>query len=66
MVPRRRTIAQERRRLIAIHDNDVDIAIIIEAPKSSSATLMLGGNGGPGLIAQFYKSAIVLVAEENA
>src|ERR1035438_5029948 len=56
-------IAQKRRGLIAVHDENVEVAIVVEVAEGASAAHVARCNGGTGLIAQFEESSIALVAE---
>ena len=58
MVSGGRIIAQKRRRFVAIHNDNVNVAVVVEVSEGSATALMLRGNARPGFIAQFHKSAI--------
>ena len=59
-------VAQQRRRLVEIDDQDVDVAVIIEIAKRAAAAGMDGGYARPRLFDQLFKFAIPQVAENDA
>src|SRR5579863_9720693 len=61
----RQIVAQQGRRLIHIHDENIDVAIVIEIPKGAAATGMRGGDSRSSRIDEFLQLAISQIAEDQ-
>src|ERR1035437_198624 len=59
-------IAQQRRRLVEIHHQDVDVAVVIEIAESHSPAAMRLGDAGPRQVAQFFEFAVSQIAKNHA
>jgi hypothetical protein len=62
----RSIVAQQRRRLILIHDHDVEVTVVIEVAKGAAAAYMVRGNRRLRRVVEFDEGAVTLVAKENA
>ena len=51
-------IAQQRRRLVEINDQYVDIPVVVEVPKSASSTTVGLRNARAGLLEEFFENAL--------
>jgi hypothetical protein len=51
----RGVVAQQRRRLIDVHDQDIHIAVVIEVAKGKAAAAVAGNDTGTGLRAHSAK-----------
>ena len=58
-------VAKERRRLIHVHDEDVDVAIVVEIAKGHAAAGVDFGNAGAGLFEQFFEFAAAQIPEHH-
>src|SRR5450631_1306994 len=59
-------VAQQRGRLIAVHDENVEIAVIVEIAEGTPPAHMWRRDRGSGLFSEFDKSPISLAAENDA
>ncbi len=59
-------IAQQRRRLVHIHDQDVHVAVVIEVSKSAPPAAVRGCDSCSGLCRQFFKGAVPEIAKQNS
>src|ERR1035438_3216147 len=59
-------IAQQRRRLVEIDNQNVDVAIVIEIAESHSPAAMRLGDAGPRQTAQFFEFAVSQIAKNHA
>src|ERR1700691_5122853 len=51
VVSRRRVVSQQGRRLVHIHDDDVEVSIVVEIPECTAPARMLGRYSGTRLVA---------------
>ena len=58
-------IAQERGGLVQIHDDNVEIAIIIEISESAAAAGMRCCNARTSFLDKFFKTALAQIPENN-
>ena len=68
-VPRRgprKIVAQQRGRLIQVHDEDVDVAIVVEVAESAAAAGMRRGDAGPGFVDQLFEFALPRLRKTSA
>src|ERR1019366_7856772 len=54
MIPPWSVVAQQRGRLIAVHDENVEVAVIVEVAEGASAAHVARCNGRTGLIAKLH------------
>jgi len=66
MIARWGIVAQQGGRLIPVHDENVQVPIIVEVAEGASAAHVARIDGGTGLIPKLPKSSILLVAENDA
>src|SRR5579875_2420750 len=66
MVVASHVIAKQRWRLIQIHDQDVDVAVVIEVPKCCAATGVRRGNTRTGLVQKLLKFSVPQISEDDA
>jgi hypothetical protein len=59
-------VSQKRRWLIHVHDQYVQVAVVIEIAKRAAAAAMSRSNPFATLRLQFLKSAVTQVTEQNA
>src|ERR1035441_3417427 len=59
-------IAQQRRRLVEIDNQNVDVAVVIEIAESHSPAAMRLGDAGPRQTAQFFEFAVSQIAKNHA
>jgi hypothetical protein len=59
-------VAQQRGRLVQIHDQDIDVAIVIEIAEGHAAAGMRLGDAGPRQVAQFFEFAVSQIAKNHA
>src|SRR5580658_6308039 len=50
-------IAQQGRRLVHVHDENIHIAVIVEVAESAPAAHVWRGDAWPGLLNQFFEPA---------
>src|SRR6267142_148374 len=62
----RKVVSQQRRWLIEIDDDDVQVAIIIEIAESASAAAMCCGYARPSFLDQLFKHAFAQVSKNGA
>src|SRR5437588_5877122 len=62
----REVVSQERRRLIKINNDDVDVAIIVEIAEGAAAAAMRGCNAGACCVHQLFKHSLPQVSENHA
>src|SRR5690242_14180252 len=61
-----RIVSQQRRRFVAVHHQNIDVAIIIEVAERSPATGMARGNAWACLIAEFHEGSVTLISPNQA
>src|SRR5580698_1337850 len=59
----RSVIAQERGRLILIHDENVEVAVIVEVAECATAADVAGVEGGLGLFGDLYECSVTEIAK---
>src|SRR5258708_7722450 len=59
-------IAQQRRRLVQINDQDVDIPIVVEVSKSASPTTVGRRYARARLLDEFFKDAVAQIPKNGA
>ena len=65
VVSGRRVISQQRRWLILIHHQDVDIAVVVEIPECATTAAVMGCESGARFIANLCKSSVPQIAKED-
>ena len=66
MIAGRSVIAQQSGRFIAVHDENVEVAVVVEVAESAASADVARCDGRTALIAKLYKSPIALVAKDEA
>src|SRR3984885_2666358 len=59
-------VAQQSGRFIAVHDENVEVAVVVEVAERAAAADVARCDGRTALIAELYKSSIALVAKDKA
>src|SRR5579883_864428 len=59
-------IAQQRGRLVHVHDQDVEVAVVIEIAESDATARVRLGDARPGLLQQFFELAGAEIAKDHA
>jgi hypothetical protein len=59
-------VAQQGGRLILIHDDDVEVAVIVEIAEGTSAADVTDIDGRAGFVSHAGKGAVAAIAKEHA
>ena len=59
-------VAQERRRLVHVPHEHVDVAVVVEVAEGAAAAGVDGCDTGPGLLDQLLEAAVAQIAEHQA
>src|SRR6202034_2235888 len=62
----RRIIAQQRRRLVAVHDEHIEIAVVVEIAKRATAASVMLKDRRANFRTHLNKRSIALIAKNNA
>ena len=65
MVDAANVVAQQRRQLVHVHDENIEVAVVVEIAESHAATGVRAGHAGTGLVQQFLEPAAAQVAEDH-
>src|SRR5882762_7144215 len=65
MILGRGIIAQERRRLVHIHDDKIQITIVVEVSEGTAAAGMLRRHARTSFVAHLLKTSIAQIAKDN-
>src|SRR5215471_3255901 len=66
MIRRLRVVPQQARRLVHIHDQKIEVTVIVEISSGASTAGMAGADSRSSFLDQFLKLAISQVSIENA
>src|SRR5690348_5047134 len=59
-------IAKERRRLVHVDDQDVEIAVVIEVPEGAATAAVRGGDTWAGFFDQLFEGSVAKISEQGA
>ena len=59
-------VAQERRGFVQVHDQHVDIAVVVKIAEGAAPAGVGGDDTRTGLVKQFFELAILQASEHNA
>jgi hypothetical protein len=66
MVAGRSVVAQQRRRFIDVHDQDIHIAIVVEVAEGNAAAAVAGDDTGTSFRTQLSEGALASIAKQDA
>src|SRR6266568_32436 len=66
VVVAREVVAQQRRWLVVIHDQDVDVAVVVKVSECATAARVQGLHARPGILDQFLELRSSEISENDA
>ena len=66
VVAGRSVVAQQRRRLVDVHDQDIHIAVVVEVAKGNAAAAVAGNDTWTSLRTHFGEGAVTPIAKKDA
>ncbi len=65
MAVARDVVAQQRRRLVHVHHDDVDVAVVVEIPEGAATARVRRGHAGSRFVDQLLEPAVTQIAEHQ-